>query len=130
VPFSATQRVVIRRPGFVWDARIRSGPGIWIHVRDALVQGEGVLQAALFGAIPVADLRGSSELTQGELMRFLAEAAWYPTALLPGQGQFRAYGVRAGMRVPIEAEVAWIVDGELRPYWRGRIESIDYEFPG
>ena len=26
------------------------------------------------------------ELARGELMRYLAEAAWYPTALLPGQG--------------------------------------------
>ncbi|MBW8315508.1 MAG: hypothetical protein K0M73_11605, partial [Hydrogenophaga sp.] len=26
------------------------------------------------------------ELARGELMRFFAEAAWYPTALLPSQG--------------------------------------------
>ena len=25
-------------------------------------------------------------MAEGELMRFLAEAAWYPTALLPSQG--------------------------------------------
>lgn len=34
-----------------------------------------------------ADLRGAlGEVAQGELMRFFAEAAWYPTALLPSQG--------------------------------------------
>ena len=32
----------------------------------------------------MADVRGAGEIAQGELMRFLAEAAWYPTALLPG----------------------------------------------
>ena len=29
--------------------------------------------------------RGTSELAESELMRFLGEAAWYPTALLPSQ---------------------------------------------
>ncbi len=32
------------------------------------------------------DLRGGGDVAQGELMRFFAEAAWYPTALLPSQG--------------------------------------------
>ena len=31
------------------------------------------------------DLRGSGEVAQGELLRFFAEAAWYPTALLPSR---------------------------------------------
>ena len=34
----------------------------------------------------LVNLRGTPEIAQGELMRFLAEAAWYPTALLPSQG--------------------------------------------
>jgi hypothetical protein len=36
--------------------------------------------------VSVADLRGEGELADGELMRYLAEASWYPTALLPGPG--------------------------------------------
>jgi len=87
-PFAAVQRVVTRRPGFIWDARIMMFPGIPVRVRDAYVAGEGVLQAAVFGLFPVANLRGKEELARGELMRFLAEAAWYPTALLPSQGVF------------------------------------------
>jgi hypothetical protein len=31
-------------------------------------------------------LRGGGEIARGELMRYLAEAVWYPTALLPSQG--------------------------------------------
>jgi hypothetical protein len=31
-------------------------------------------------------MRDAGEVAEGELMRFLAEAAWYPTALLPSQG--------------------------------------------
>ena len=31
-------------------------------------------------------MRGTGDIAEGELMRFFAEAAWYPTALLPSQG--------------------------------------------
>jgi hypothetical protein len=57
-----------------------------VRVHDAYLGGEGVLLASLGGLITLAYLRGGGDLAQGELMRFLAEAAWYPTALLPSQG--------------------------------------------
>ena len=86
VPFTSWQRVTVHRPGFVWDARMRMAPGVTIRVHDAYVRQEGLLRASLFGLITLADLRGTPEIAQGELLRFLAEAAWYPTALLSGQG--------------------------------------------
>ncbi len=61
-------------------------PGVPVLVHDACIGGEGRLRAALFGLVTVADLRGTLDRAQGELLRFLAEAVWYPTALLPGQG--------------------------------------------
>lgn len=85
-PFSATQRAQMHRPGFVWDARLTVFPGLQVHVHDAYVSGVGSLHAAVMGAVPVARLKGSDHLAQAELMRWLAEAAWYPTALLPSQG--------------------------------------------
>jgi hypothetical protein len=85
-PFTSTQRVATQRPGFVWDARIAMLPGLPVHVVDGYVQGQGVLHAALLGLVTVAELRGGGEIARGELMRWLAEAAWYPTALLPSQG--------------------------------------------
>jgi hypothetical protein len=85
-PFTSTQRVVTRRPGFVWDARIAMAPGVAAHVHDAYVAGSGLLHASAAGVLTLADQRGTPELAQGELMRFFAEAAWYPTALLPSQG--------------------------------------------
>ena len=85
-PFASRQRVVTRRPGFVWDGRIAMLPGLAAHVHDAYVNGEGILHASIAGLFPVADLRGAKDVAQGELMRFFAEAAWYPTALLPSQG--------------------------------------------
>ena len=86
-PFTSTQRVVTQRPGFVWDGRITMLPGIAVRVHDAYVAGEGILHPALFGLVTLADMRDTGgDVARGELMRFFAEAAWYPTALLPSQG--------------------------------------------
>ena len=85
-PFTSTQRVVIRRAGFVWDGCVSMMPGLRVRVHDAYVAGEGILHAAVQGIVPVANLRGSGDLAQGELTRFFAEAVWYPTRLLPNQG--------------------------------------------
>jgi len=85
-PFSSVQRVVTRRHGFLWDGRIRMMPGLTAYVHDAYIAGEGILHASLSGLVTLAELRGTPEMAGGELMRFLAEAVWYPTALLPGQG--------------------------------------------
>ena len=85
-PFISTQRVVTRRPGFDWDGRIAIVPGLTVRVHDAYIAGEGVLHASLLGLVSMVNLRGTPEMAQGELMRFLAEAPWYPTALLPSQG--------------------------------------------
>ena len=85
-PFTSDQQVVTRQPGFDWNGRINMMPGVAVLVHDAYVAGEGSLRAALLGLITVADMRGTDDLAKGELIRFFAEAAWYPTALLPSQG--------------------------------------------
>ena len=184
-PFTSDQRVVTQRPGFDWDARIAIAPGLAALVHDAYIAGEGILHATLAGLISVANLRGTGDIAKGELMRFLAEAAWYPTALLPSQGikweavddrsaqgtltdgaicltmlfvfneqdlietvtaeargrnvdgkmvptpwqgRFWNYAERDGMQVPLDGEVAWLLPEGRRPYWRGRIAEIRYEF--
>jgi len=184
-PFESTQRIVTRRPGFVWDARISMAPAMTAHVRDAYAAGGGILTAAIHGLITVMNLPDSRELAQGELMRFLAEAVWYPTALLPSQGvrweeidgsqaaatltdgattvtltfqfdegglirsvrsdgrhrfakgawvstpwrgRFWDYEVRDGMKIPLEGEVAWLSSQSVRPYWRGRLQRVEYEY--
>jgi hypothetical protein len=38
------------------------------------------------------------------------------------------YDVRDGMRIPLEAEVAWQRPEGPLPYWRGRITGIAYAF--
>ena len=85
-PFTSEQRVVTGRPGFVWDARVMMLPGVPAHVHDAYIAGAGLLHGAVLGLVTVVDMANTPELARGELMRFFAEAAWYPTALLPSQG--------------------------------------------
>lgn len=66
-PFTSTQRVITRRPGFDWDARVAMMPGLTVRVHDAYVAGEGVLHATLFGLVSLVNLRGTPEVAQGEL---------------------------------------------------------------
>jgi hypothetical protein len=86
VPFHSEQLARMQPIGFDWDGRIRIAPGIQCFVHDAYVAGEGILHATLFGLFTLTKLQGTPEIAQGELLRFLAESAWYPTALLPSQG--------------------------------------------
>lgn len=184
-PFTSRQRVVTRRPGFVWDGQVAMFPGLTVHVHDAYVAGEGILHPALLGLFTLVDLRGTREVAEGELMRYVAEAAWYPTALLPSQGvrwapvddrsaratlvdgaialtltftfaedgtvqavradargrtvagqvvmtpwegRWSDVQVRDGIKVPLTGEVAWLTPEGRKPYWRGTIESLRYEF--
>lgn len=85
-PFTSRQTVSLNRPGFVWDGRIGMAPGLPVRVIDAYVAGEGVLAPSLLGLVPLTRLEGGGSIAEGELLRWLAEAAWYPSALLPGQG--------------------------------------------
>jgi hypothetical protein len=184
MPFTSRQHVLTNRPGFVWDARMSLLPGIAILVHDAYAAGVGTLHPALLGLFSLANQSGSGDIARGELMRYMMEAAWYPTALLPSQGtrwtavgpasadatmvdgdirltmrftfdaggqieSIRAdargalvggkvvmlpwegrlsnYQERAGMRVPLTAEAAWLPAGGRKPYWRGTVTSADYE---
>jgi hypothetical protein len=85
-PFTSMQRAVTNRPGFVWDGHVALAPGIAVHVHDAYIAGVGILKPSVMGLYALADVHGAGEIARDELMRYFAEAAWYPTALLPSQG--------------------------------------------
>jgi len=85
-PFTSWQRAVVRRPGFLWNGRVTMFPGLAAHVHDSYISGVGTLHAVLSGLFTVAGVKGGGEIARGELMRYFAEMAWYPTALLPSQG--------------------------------------------
>lgn len=85
LPLKATQYFTTHPPGFIWDARVQMAPLVTARVLDMYKRGMGALRAKLFNTFTVADASGDKELDGGELLRYLAEAAWFPTALLPGE---------------------------------------------
>lgn len=84
--FKSTQHFSARPAGFVWDAGISMTPLMQVRVRDVYLQGRGSMQARLLALLPVMDESGRTELDAGALQRYLAEAVWFPTALLPAAG--------------------------------------------
>jgi hypothetical protein len=85
-PFTAVEHFSARPAGFVWDARVRMAPGMTVRVRDSFVGGRGSMVASVMGVYPVVSVEGTPEIAAAALQRFLAEAVWIPTALLPGDG--------------------------------------------
>jgi len=105
--FSATQWVTTERPGFVWDATMPMYLGIAIRVRDAYVAGVGIFQPAVMGIFKLAGSEGTGNIAQAQLMRYLAESVWYPTALLPSQGvQWTAIDAHAAQAVLTDGPIS------------------------
>jgi hypothetical protein len=104
--FLSRQRVVTRRSGFLWNACVTLRPGVKVHVLDSYIAGTGRMHASMFGLFSVAKVEGQGGIANAELMRYFAEAVWYPTALLPSQGvQWKA--------VDAQSATATLVDGPL-----------------
>lgn len=84
--FRANQRTKPQLRQFDWDARVRLAPLVHLRMRDAYAGGIGQGQVNLWSWLKLAADRDSPELNAGALHRFLAEAPWYPSALLPSAG--------------------------------------------
>lgn len=85
-PFSATQHFSGGTPGFVWDATLRMNPLLGVRVRDSYLRGEGTMLGKVEALVPVVHQHGTREMAEASLQRWLAEAVWLPTALLPREG--------------------------------------------
>ena len=77
--FRAIQTIDTCETGFAW--RASAGPFGAISVCDAYRDGAGALDVRLFGRIRLAHMGGPA-LAKGEIMRYLAELALAPDAIL------------------------------------------------
>ena len=184
VSFRSRQEYTTRPRGFVWDATMRLMPGVHVRVRDSYLDGRGSIFATLAGLVPVANEHERADLDLGALHRWLAEAVWFPTALLPGNGitwegidgntahvtlrdrdhevsmemtiddhgeivraftpsrmrdvdgtgvptpwicHYHDYHRCGPVMVPENGEVEWVLEEGHLPYWRGRIDAIEYD---
>lgn len=60
-------------------------PGLHLRVMDSLVDDIGAGEVLLLSAVRMGHEHGRLEMNAGALHRYLAEAPWYPWALLPSE---------------------------------------------
>ena len=78
--FHAKQTISTLRCLFDWRAQL--SPAGLIGVRDALTEAGGQLDVHALGFVPLVRADPSPTLWRGELMRYLAELPWAPSAIL------------------------------------------------
>jgi hypothetical protein len=83
MPMDAEQYFITKQPGFIWHAKVRPSPVIWIEARDRYGQGQGNMKIKFLSTIPLADARGP-EMDVSSLLRYLGEMPWFPAAFLNG----------------------------------------------
>ncbi|WP_052346349.1 DUF6544 family protein [Hymenobacter swuensis] len=79
VDIAGEQYIMADPPAFIWQGTSRQ-----FTARDEFVDGHGRLRVRLLGAVPIVDGTGP-HFDQGELLRWLSECAFLPTALLPSE---------------------------------------------
>jgi hypothetical protein len=112
--FTARELFRVSSPAFLWDASIQLAPGMPVFVRDGYADGIGALRAEVLGLKTMADVSGGDAIADGELYRYLSEAVWMPTALLPAAGV-------TWSALPGDAALATVHDG-------GRTVSAEFRF--
>lgn len=81
LPIRGEQYFTAGCPGFVWNASVRMTPFFWIQARDRLFEGHGNMLVRLASTFTFADASGP-EIDQGSSLRWLAETAWFPYAVV------------------------------------------------
>ena len=105
-------------------------PLLNISVVDQFVDGHGALRAKLLSLIKVADASGP-ETDQGELLRDLGEAMWFPTAFLSPYFEWESIGAnsaRATLRVSnvaVSAVVHFDAESRLSGFTADRYYTDD-----
>ncbi len=80
--FKATQYVNPSLVSFIWQAKVKMMPLIYLQGRDCLTDGIGEMQIRLLGGFDVVNESDNLKINSGAMIRYLAEMCWYPTAAL------------------------------------------------
>jgi Family of unknown function (DUF6920) len=135
-PFESTQHFSADPPAFVWDARIRFSSLMDVRVRDAYLAGKGSMEARAAALVPVMEEEGKAELNAAALQRYLAEAVWFPTALLPGNSvtwsgidKNRARAILTDSGITASLEFRFNEKGEITSiYSSGRYREVEGKY--
>jgi hypothetical protein len=84
LPIEGRQVLCAVPPGFVRTTSMTIAPAVWVKGRDRYMDRRGSSIAKFFSVIDLADDEGEP-VDRSQLLRFLSEAVWMPTVLLPGK---------------------------------------------
>jgi hypothetical protein len=87
IPLRAEQWYSVRPPGFVWSGTLHLGPIPIVRARDMYQTGQGRMLIKAASLVTVADAKGE-EIDQGEMVRYLSEMMWFPSAFLEDNVSF------------------------------------------
>jgi hypothetical protein len=88
-PLRAEQHFSVQPPGFVWQAVVPAETLPLLRAKDTFLDGSGRMLITAAGLVPIVDSTGP-ELDQGEMLRFLSEMMWFPTAFLGANVSFES----------------------------------------
>ena len=136
IPFASAQNFSAQPPAFVWDADMRMNRLMNVRVRDAYIAERGSMTAKVLSLIPVVDERDDAKLNEGALMRYLAESAWLPTALLPSENlkwtainDRKALATLSDCGTTVSLEFSFNETGEISSFFApARVYSIKGEY--
>jgi hypothetical protein len=80
-PLIAEQYFTTNPPAFLWYGTLHPLPHVPVTATDTHADGHGTMVIKALSFIPLGTARGP-EADHGELLRYLGETAWFPTALL------------------------------------------------
>ena len=122
-PFRGVEHFTVMPPAFIWDASIRMAPLVPVRVLDSYADGVGSMNGRLASLVTVVNAGGDGRMAQAALQRYLAEAAWLPTALLPRSGvQWTPIDEHSARATIADGRVEASVDFHFAPH--GEITSV------
>jgi hypothetical protein len=83
-PLTATQYYTVDNPNFIWNSKMQTSPLFWVTAIDSYIEGKGNMLIKLNSSITIADSWGI-ELDKSGLFRYISEAVFFPTRLLPSK---------------------------------------------
>lgn len=81
IPFEAEEYYRVDEPSFLWWAKMKFAPFLYVTGRDKYYEGKGNMLIKIASLVTAADGKGD-EINQGTLLRFLNEIMWFPSAAL------------------------------------------------
>jgi hypothetical protein len=81
MPVEAEQFFRVDEPGFIWKAKVKMAPLLYLFGRDMYHKGKGQMLIKILALIKIVNSSGK-EIDQGSILRYLAEIIWFPTGAL------------------------------------------------